>query len=360
MATLHAVRSPLAEPSQPCGVLMATPILRAVLGAPDHEMEAIRRLLTGAGIPCIDATSPGREAARLAYESAIRPAPGDVWVECAPARGDGLGCGDANADVGGICQGCPTCWGGKNAIVSAGGVVVDHHFPGDPGFGRPAHEAFTASSLGQVWSLLRDRGLTPRWSECGDCGAGAVECVDGLCGLCGGAYAVVSEPSRALRFTGEADHALAAFAVGALSASQADAVEFLANRAGVPEEDVEAAQEAILSAPELPWTAPSVLPLLPVAQVMDLRGNPDLAPGGRLGKAVVTAAVCAGVAYVGWGTQGLTAQGRHVSFGGAGEGSTQGALPMREILTALGCVGVYGDPTRGVGGGYLPAHSETT
>lgn len=334
---------------------MPTRPLRAVIGAPDHEMEAVRRLLTDAGISCVDATPPGREAARLAYESLVRPLPGDVWIECAPGRGDGLGCGDANADVGGLCQGCPTCEGGKAAVLAAGGVVIDHHHPGDPGYGRPASDAWAASSLGQVWALLRDLGLTPRWSECGDCGAGASECVDGVCGLCGGAYAVVSEPSRTLRLTGEADHALAAFAVGSLSATQAEAVEFLATRAGVPEKDVEAAKEALLNAPELPWTTPAALPLLPVAQVMDLRDIPDLAPGGRLGKALVLAACCAGVAYIGWGTQGVTTKGRHVSFGGAGDGSMPGVLPMRAILTAMGCVDVYGDDARGVGGGYLPA-----
>lgn len=40
-------------------------------------------------------------------------------------------------------------------------VRIDHHAPGDPGFGRPAAEAIEASSLGQVARMLGVE-LTPR------------------------------------------------------------------------------------------------------------------------------------------------------------------------------------------------------
>lgn len=47
-------------------------------------------------------------------------------------------------------------------------VVVDHHRPGDPGFGRDSEEFLPASSVGQVISLLAEGGALPGdWSKDG-------------------------------------------------------------------------------------------------------------------------------------------------------------------------------------------------
>src|SRR5690606_16260759 len=37
--------------------------------------------------------------------------------------------------------------------------VIDHHRPGDPGYGKPPAEFFSASSIGQVLKHLQDSGL---------------------------------------------------------------------------------------------------------------------------------------------------------------------------------------------------------
>lgn len=44
-------------------------------------------------------------------------------------------------------------------------IVVDHHRPGDPGYGRPDAESVPASSLGQVIAHLALLGRTPRTWE---------------------------------------------------------------------------------------------------------------------------------------------------------------------------------------------------
>src|SRR5690606_5323560 len=40
-------------------------------------------------------------------------------------------------------------------------IRIDHHCPGDPGYGRPPSEFLTASSLGQVISELARLGKPP-------------------------------------------------------------------------------------------------------------------------------------------------------------------------------------------------------
>ena len=44
----------------------------------------------------------------------------------------------------------------------AADVVVDHHRPGDPGFAKPAAEFWLGSSVGQLFELLRAKGLIQR------------------------------------------------------------------------------------------------------------------------------------------------------------------------------------------------------
>lgn len=104
-----------------------------VLGAPDHEMREIERVVTAAGHACAYATVAGKvvhsyEAYRATGIDGLVPSGHEVvFVECA---------------VMGLRR----------------DHVVDHHRPGDPGYGCPPAQFLEGSSLGQVLALL---GLTP-------------------------------------------------------------------------------------------------------------------------------------------------------------------------------------------------------
>ncbi|MFW6156980.1 MAG: hypothetical protein ACOC7J_06655, partial [Armatimonadota bacterium] len=102
-----------------------SPII-AILGASDPEMQAIRGLLEESDIPIIQATADGRPVhpgSAYRADPVTVPDGSTVWrIECEPAAIHGA-----------------------NKIV-----VIDHHRPGDPGYGRPPAEFLSASSLGQV------------------------------------------------------------------------------------------------------------------------------------------------------------------------------------------------------------------
>ena len=105
-----------------------------VLGAPDHEMQTIRAICQAEGLPHGHATVYGEtvhsyDAYCATGVSALVPS-GDVkivFVECSVL---GLQCHE----------------------------VIDHHQPGDPGFGKEPHEFLEGSSLGQFLKLI---GMEP-------------------------------------------------------------------------------------------------------------------------------------------------------------------------------------------------------
>ncbi len=139
------------------------PNLAVILGASDPEMTEIEAVARAMGAAVYYATHRGvRATPANAYapdgivgpngETIIAPIGGFgqiVVVECAPAAG---------------CASWP--WlalglvPGAEAELDCAALVtrVDHHAPGDPGFGRPPSEYLEASSLGQVLALL---GLAP-------------------------------------------------------------------------------------------------------------------------------------------------------------------------------------------------------
>lgn len=115
-------------------------VKRAVLGAMDREMAAIKALCEGAGVEVVQAATLGPDGSltpvggQTTYQATSpEPQAGDIWVECAPAQG------------------------GKSALARAGALLVDHHEPGDFGHGRSPVTAFEASSLGQILALLEVR-----------------------------------------------------------------------------------------------------------------------------------------------------------------------------------------------------------
>jgi hypothetical protein len=110
--------------------------ITVVLGASDPEMETIEKLSHSVGVDVVYATSSGtRVRPHTAYQADPPPTAGRVVaVECG---------GDWSADE-----------------------VIDHHCPGDPGYGAPPEKFLRASSIGQFISLLAREGLVPHhWSR---------------------------------------------------------------------------------------------------------------------------------------------------------------------------------------------------
>jgi hypothetical protein len=107
-----------------------------VLGASDPEMVRVERLLDEAGVRytvAVDAAGE-RVAPSTAYSTAARP-------KDSPSVGDTV------------------------VAVECGVPAhrrIDHHRPGDPGYGQPPERFFEASSLGQTFEFLRGQGLVRR------------------------------------------------------------------------------------------------------------------------------------------------------------------------------------------------------
>lgn len=99
-----------------------------ILGAPDPEMAAIESLLRECGERVEYALSDRGErvTAATAYRCPVPEAPEGATVYA-------VECFD---------------------VLPDGWVRIDHHRPGDPGYGRPPAEFFAASSIGQVLDVL--------------------------------------------------------------------------------------------------------------------------------------------------------------------------------------------------------------
>lgn len=104
-----------------------------VLGAPDPEMEEIARVLDGLGLPYVFAMHRGRR----------------VTPEVAYAA-DGL------SEI--VAVGAKLCFVECGVKGLAYQDLLDHHRPGDPGFGKAPECYMEGSSLGQLLSKL---GLAP-------------------------------------------------------------------------------------------------------------------------------------------------------------------------------------------------------
>lgn len=109
-----------------------------ILGAVDPEMEMIERLLRESGQRVVFALHDGE---RVSPESAYRA---DGLSESIPegARVYRVEC--------------------DGPAIPAGAQVIDHHRPGDPGYGRPPEDFLTASSIGQVIAELARGGVVPK------------------------------------------------------------------------------------------------------------------------------------------------------------------------------------------------------
>jgi len=103
-----------------------------ILGGFDTEMKEIETILKSKGYTIEYAKKNGNRVQRREAYLADSPKPkaGQVWIEC------------SHLDY------------TKKEMKSLGIEVVDHHNPGDPGYGRSPLEYFESSSIGQMHQLI--------------------------------------------------------------------------------------------------------------------------------------------------------------------------------------------------------------
>lgn len=270
-----------------------------VLGASDPEMAEIETVVKTLGHAVAYASISG---ARVHPGIAYR-ATDDITVpkDCAAVVRVECG-GDAIVHHPVINEGETDCVG--LALNSPAHKVVDHHNPGDPGFGRDPAEFFEASSLGQVINLLQIRGTARH------------------------------------RMIAAADHCLgAAYAGRCPGVDPADLAEFRnVERAAfrkvaveVVKTEIEAAMDEIQKADKIDlggtiaadMRRPAPIPELPEAATrlgIDYVSGPLIGPDGRR-KYTVSGESAARAFLDGWGE-------------------------------ANGLIDLYGDPKRGFAGGY--------
>jgi hypothetical protein len=293
-------QAPIGDPAKELGVCLSCggsaydPVPSApwlfVLGVPDPEMIAIRDYLTQCRCAWVWGTHNGKvltpETARNADPRAPEADWGPVqliWVECCPA-----------------------------------GQVpdIDHHFPGDPGFGKGPENYWDGSSLGQVWNILAGYGIIY------------------------GGFPSFREVQADLRIVAAADHCLRdAYAGRCPAVSQDDVAEFRirtrARHQGRSEAavmaDIEAAMRVLCQAPVLDLTADSGF------EVKDIRG---LGPIPELPEAACRL-----------GTPFLAHVGDKIVLQVAD--SSLARVFMECWAPAQELIRIYGDPARGFAGGYL-------
>lgn len=340
-----------------------------ILGAPDHEMAAIEHLLRECGETVVHATVDGKRVHPGNMYQADSPAADLIWdngvgtiyaIECAWAHRDG-----ETGDV----------------------VTIDHHRPGDPGFGKPPEDFLAASSLGQVITELARLGALPSsWdggslAEYDTSERGSMHVrgghpeqphyparwavVTAALGETGGDWGAdpgyaVDVPSN-LVLTAAADHCLGAAYAG--KCPGADPSKLLAFRAEQIAEHAGTTAATVLASiqetEDLFDSSPSVWQVEQErtggesdldedlwTEVLDMRDRhyPQLPE----------AACYAGQAYLAvvGGEPDRDPRQKIVLGGNTTPEMVESFL--RDLAPALGLTGVYGDPARGFAGGYLP------
>jgi len=130
-----------------------------VLGAADPEMAAIVRVLTALSLPMAYAAAQGKDGVVApvhpgnAYRASHVLTPGGSVLLLGPAP-DGS---EGYIDQPWVAVECALP--GAPSPVK----VIDHHRPGDPGYGKPPEEYLEASSIGQLAALLSNPGEPYAW-----------------------------------------------------------------------------------------------------------------------------------------------------------------------------------------------------
>lgn len=132
-----------------------------ILGAADPEMEMIEALLRECGERVEYATAPSGERIRPGQYGApihIGDATTVYTVECDLP----LACGEPEdePDMGQVIIDGSRFPSARSCGISV--IRIDHHCPGDPGYGRPPEDFMAASSIGQVISELAKTGALRR------------------------------------------------------------------------------------------------------------------------------------------------------------------------------------------------------
>jgi hypothetical protein len=240
----------------------------------------IRKTLKRAGQTVVLGLVDGRRPhSSDAYRLDAISAPSDaelVWVECGPKDGQRTG------------------------------IVVDHHCPGDPGYGMPAQFYWEASSIGQVCRLLQ------------------------------------IEPTREMRFAAAADHCLTAAYAGQCPGIDPDElmrwrIRKRARHQGRSEDellrDVQQAQQALLAAPKY------VIAGAALAQMSAQRLREIDEAAARLG--------------MGFLCTSITPSGR-IKHSIKSAPAPAVEAWMSSAAHDFGLADIYGDPLRGFAGGYVP------
>ncbi|MGH8110709.1 MAG: hypothetical protein ACREPL_02035 [Rhodanobacteraceae bacterium] len=262
-----------------------------VLGAADPEMNTVEGLLVASGVPFLHASAGGK-----------RVYPANAYRAEAPAEALAV------LQRGG-CVYLVECVG----HAPDGAIRIDHHYPGDPGYGRPPADYWQASSLGQTVGALT-HGIT-----------------DG----------VTITPD--MRMVAAADHCLGAAYSGECPGVEPDALMrwHVASRAafeGRTEravmQDVEVARKALRGAPRVE--------LAPGVCAADMRDTPVrelLMAAAREGQCCLSA---------------VKARDGRTKIGCLVGSPTQVETFMQTWAPAQHLVDVYGDSVRGFAGAYVP------
>jgi hypothetical protein len=265
-----------------------------ILGAPDPEMSAIAQLLDVAEEATVYASVDGtgrRVSAGEAYGDHLTVIPGN-------GRWHGSDDGDPSS-VTVITVECALPPG----MEEARHVIIDHHRPGDPGFGRAPSEFWRASAIGQVCKFL---GIFP---------------------------------TPAMILTAAADHCLGAAYRGECPGVDPEVLKkfraeerakFQGRHVEEVMADIEATMHALRAAPSIEL------------QIRDMRREtpwPELVEAGTI----------AGVSYIAGPLACPDGRKKIVCSGSA----DQIRAFMSDFEPSLGLVGIYGDPARGFAGGYL-------
>lgn len=274
-----------------CAKLHAMQEILFVLGAGDPEMVAIRQVLAAEKVPWVQARVRGKRVYPAnAYRAQL---PDDA----------------AAALVRGAAVFCVECVD----TLPPGVRRIDHHRPGDPGYGRPPAEFWAASSLGQT--------------------------VRALSAVLGREIAVTPE----MRLTAASDHCLGAAYRGACPGIAPDVLMHwhVASRARYEQRPVAALLADVAATRAALRAAPRVT-LAPGLQAADMRERPDaelLIAAPREGQCCLSA---------------VTARDGRTKIGCLVGSPDQISAFMRQWAPAQGLVDIYGDPVRGFAGAYVP------
>src|SRR5690606_10452727 len=337
-----------------------------ILGAPDPEMEAIEALLRECGERVIHAKLPSGERIRSGQFGApvhIGDASTVYTVECDLPLAYGEP--EHEPDVGQV-----IIDGRRYMSARHSALRIDHHAPGDPGYGRPPSEFLAASSVGQVIAELARLGRLPEdWPRLGTSwgwtwqrgelvtrgghpaqpgfplGWWVTTREEGETGDAsyGSDCGETAEVPRDLVLCAAADHCLGAAYRGECPGVDPDAlmrwrVESRARFQGRPEAqllaDIEKARTVLRAAPELE--------LAPGVRARDMRGVKVC----ELPEASARENLC----FVADGLPGPDGRLKVVCQSGSHE---QIRAFLEHWAPAQGLTDLYGDPARGFAGAYL-------